>query len=84
MKLKSGIFMDILKTVIGCALFALGFDVFLQPNHLNSGGISGVAMIFSVGSRYSYRRGLGAVIGKLFATAAIGGGVALLLGWLLG
>ena len=46
--------------------------------------VSGVAMIFSVGSRYSYRRGLGAVIGKLFATAAIGGGVALLLGWLLG
>ena len=45
MKLKSGIFMDILKTVIGCALFAVGFDVFLSPNNLNSGGISGVAMI---------------------------------------
>lgn len=45
MKLKSGIFMDILKTVIGCALFAVGFDVFLLPNQLNSGGISGVAMI---------------------------------------
>ena len=46
--------------------------------------VSGIAMIFSVTSRYSYRRGLGAVVGKLFATAAIGGGVALLFGWLLG
>ena len=35
----------ILATVAGSALFALGFSLFLQPNDLNSGGISGLAMI---------------------------------------
>lgn len=33
------------KIVIGCALFALGFDLFLSPNDLNAGGISGLAMV---------------------------------------
>lgn len=36
---------DLLKNVAGCALFALGFDLFLAPNGLNAGGISGLAMI---------------------------------------
>ncbi len=45
MKVKSRIWLDILKTVIGCAVFSLGFDLFLIPNDLNSGGISGLAMI---------------------------------------
>ena len=35
----------ILQTAVGSALFALGFDLFLLPNNLNSGGISGLAMI---------------------------------------
>ena len=35
-----------LKIVLGSALFALGFDLFLLPNDLNAGGISGLAMIF--------------------------------------
>ncbi len=30
---------------LGCAIFALGFDLFLEPNDLNAGGISGIAMI---------------------------------------
>lgn len=33
------------KIVLGCVLFALGFDLFLEPNALNAGGISGLAMI---------------------------------------
>ena len=33
-------------TVFGSAVFALGFSLFLEPNHLNAGGISGLAMIF--------------------------------------
>ena len=45
MKVKSRIWLDILKNVIGCAVFSLGFDLFLIPNDLNSGGISGLAMI---------------------------------------
>ena len=30
---------------LGCAIFALGFDLFLEPNGLTAGGISGIAMI---------------------------------------
>lgn len=40
------IVLDILKTAIGCALFALGFDLFLMPGGMNAGGLSGLAMIF--------------------------------------
>ena len=35
----------ILTTIGGSVLFALGFSLFLQPNDLNSGGISGLAQI---------------------------------------
>ena len=35
----------VVTTVLGSALFALGFAVFLQPNGMNSGGISGLAMV---------------------------------------
>ena len=38
--------LDVLKTAIGCALFALGFDLFLAPGGMNAGGLSGLAMIF--------------------------------------
>jgi len=38
-------FTDIIKVAFGCTLFALGFDIFLAPNGLNAGGISGLAMI---------------------------------------
>jgi uncharacterized membrane-anchored protein YitT (DUF2179 family) len=33
------------KITVGCILFALSFDLFLEPNALNAGGISGLAMI---------------------------------------
>ena len=32
------------KTVIGCAIFGVGFNLFLEPNALNAGGIAGFAM----------------------------------------
>jgi uncharacterized membrane-anchored protein YitT (DUF2179 family) len=32
-------------TVLGSALFALGFDLFLMPHELNAGGISGLSMV---------------------------------------
>lgn len=35
----------VLTIALGCAVFALGFDLFLEPNGLNAGGISGIAMI---------------------------------------
>ena len=33
------------KIIIGDILFALGFNLFLQPNGLNAGGLSGLAMV---------------------------------------
>jgi len=36
----------IVATIVGSAVFALGFSLFLQPNDLNAGGISGLAMVF--------------------------------------
>ena len=35
----------IVATVLGSAVFALGFSLFLQPNDMNPGGISGLAMV---------------------------------------
>ena len=43
---KYGLAIDIGKTILGTALFALGFSLFLEPNELNVGGISGLAMLF--------------------------------------
>jgi uncharacterized membrane-anchored protein YitT (DUF2179 family) len=35
----------LLKIIGGCALFGVGFALFLEPNDLNAGGISGLAMM---------------------------------------
>lgn len=45
MKSKLGQVLSILKTVIGCGLFGLGFSMFLLPNGLNTGGITGLSMV---------------------------------------
>lgn len=34
-----------IKIVLGCAVFGLGFNLFLEPNGLNAGGISGISML---------------------------------------
>ena len=36
---------NLITIALGCALFALGFDLFLQPNHLNVGGVSGIGQL---------------------------------------
>lgn len=36
----------IIKIAIGSIIFSLGFNLFLVPNGLNAGGISGLAMLF--------------------------------------
>lgn len=43
----SGVFNlnKICKIVLGCGLFAIGFDMFLLPNGLNAGGLSGLSMV---------------------------------------
>ena len=35
----------IINTILGGAIFALGFDLFLLPHGLNSGGVSGLSMV---------------------------------------
>ena len=35
----------VLRIIVGTSLFALGFDLFLIPNGLNVGGLSGLAMV---------------------------------------
>lgn len=45
MKDRVQLLRNIIKTVAGCAIFALGFDLFLLPNDLNAGGISGLSMV---------------------------------------
>lgn len=45
MKKQIGPTWDILKIIIGCAIFSVGFNLFLAPNHLNAGGLSGLAMV---------------------------------------
>ena len=42
---KSELIMSVLKTVAGTAIFALSLNLFLLPNELNTGGVSGLAMI---------------------------------------
>ncbi len=36
---------NLLMITLGCAVFALGFDLFLEPAGFNCGGVSGVAML---------------------------------------
>lgn len=56
MKINKRLVVDFIKATIGCAIFGLGFDLFLMPNDLNAGGITGLAM----------------VIAHLFNTGAVG------------
>lgn len=38
---------NLILIVAGCALFGLGFDLFLQPNHMNVGGVSGIGQLLA-------------------------------------
>ena len=44
----------VFKTIVGSAVFAFGFSIFLEPNNINTGGISGlaqaVAQIIGIGN----------------------------------
>lgn len=45
MNTKKYLWISVFKTVLGTALFALGLNLFLLPNDLNTGGVSGIAMV---------------------------------------
>ena len=46
LKSKKIFLIEIIGTVIGSFFMALGISLFLLPNQLSSGGISGIATIF--------------------------------------
>ena len=45
MKKYAEYFRWVFMIALGCVIFALGFDLFLEPNGLTAGGISGIALI---------------------------------------
>ena len=45
MKKAGKIFLPLIKIILGCALFGLGFGMFLIPSDLNAGGLSGLSMV---------------------------------------
>ena len=44
MKEKSKAFLNYVKIVLGCAIFGVGFNLFLAPTGLNVGGVTGLSM----------------------------------------
>ena len=44
-KLFSRYLKNLFLIAAGCALFGLGFDLFLEPNHMNAGGVSGIGQL---------------------------------------
>ena len=45
MKKAAAVALWVIRLIVGSCLFALGFDLFLVPNGLNAGGLSGLAMV---------------------------------------
>ena len=76
---------EIVKIAVGCALFGLGFNLFLAPNDLNAGGLSGLAMILV---RLVGRGSVGVITAlmnlPLFAIAGVKIGKKFFFGSLLG
>ena len=78
-------FVGVLKMVIGCALFGLGFNLFLAPNGLNAGGISGLSMSLVHLLKFGTVGSVTALINlPLFALAGIKIGKKFFFGSLLG
>ena len=44
---KHQVISELIRIIGGCALFGLGFDLFLEPGGLNAGGISGLSMVIN-------------------------------------
>lgn len=75
----------IMKMLLGCVLFGLGFNLFLVPNGLNAGGISGLAMSLVHLLRFGTVGTLTALINlPLFALAGVKIGKKFFFGSLLG
>lgn len=75
----------ILSTLVGSAVFALGFDFFLAPNDLNPGGISGLSQVLVELLGFGSVGGLSILINlPLFVLGGVKIGRKFFLGSLLG
>lgn len=69
----------------GCAMFSLGFDLFLEPNHINVGGVSGIGQLLQHISGFGTVAGWSFVINvPLFAISIKGVGRSFFVGSLFG
>lgn len=41
--MKKGLLLDLCYIILGCTLLAIGLDVFVIPNHISPGGVSGLS-----------------------------------------
>lgn len=73
------------KIILGSALFSLGFDLFLEPNGLTAGGVSGISMILVHIFRFGTVGAVAALINlPLFLAGGRKIGVRFLIGSILG
>lgn len=73
------------KIVLGCGIFGLGFNLFLEPNGLNAGGLSGLAMVFTHLTKLGTIGTLTAIMNlPLFAISGLKIGKKFVLGSLIG
>lgn len=85
MKVQLKTWISLAKIVFGCALFGLGFNLFLEPNGLNAGGISGISMLIVHLTGFGTIGMLTALMNlPLFAIGGLKIGKKFLLGSLLG
>lgn len=85
--MKNGrkIAVNVIITLIGCGLFGVGFNMFLVPNGLNAGGITGLSMVIGKAIGFDGYGIISAIINvPLFALAGLRVGRKFFFGSLLG
>ena len=76
---------EFFKTILGCAIFAFGFSVFLEPGGFSAGGISGLSMLVVHVTKFGSVGLISTLINlPLFAIAGIKIGKKFFFGSLLG
>ena len=81
--LLSAVITDTADVTVAIASSQLLFSI-IAIGYLVVTALCGAAMVYAVLSRSSYRRGIGAVVGKIFIVSMVGASVGLLFSWLLG
>ena len=75
----------VIKIAVGCAIFGIGFNLFLAPHNLNAGGLSGLAMVLTHVLRWGSVGVISAIMNlPLFALAGLKIGKKFFIGSLIG